>query len=157
MKFVPRRPVTNAIQYAQFAGTGLAEVRNFIEGMAFKQVESITETVRFPSPRLQIKLVGEVEEVHVKLGYWLCIDERRELNVLSNAMFASLYEPLDSAPTRLLGTPGPEIETITGELVHDETPALILAELQALRADLARARECHQPLSTRITSNRTKL
>lgn len=147
MHFVPRRPVTKAIQYAQCAGTGLAEVRNFIECVAFKSVESITEAVRFPSPRLQIKLVDQAEELHIKLGYWLCIDERRELSILSDAMFQSLYEPLDSTPVRLLGTPGPEIEMIAGELVRGETPALILAELKALREDLAQERKARAAIA----------
>lgn len=147
MKFVPRRPVTNAIQYVQYGGTGIVEVRNFIERMTFKRIESITESVRLPSPRLQIKLADEAEEMHIKVGYWLRIDEQEELSVLSDAIFASLYEPLDSTPTRLIGTPGPEIEMVTGELVQDQTPAMILAELKALREDLAQERKARAAIA----------
>lgn len=62
-----------------------------------------------------------------------------------------------AASVVLVGHAGLEIDFVAGELMRDETPALILAELQAFRADLARERECRQSLSTRITNTRIKL
>jgi hypothetical protein len=64
---------------------------------------------------------------------------------------------VDAIPVAVRGDAGPDLDFIAGELARDLTPALILAELKALRAEVARAHERRQPLSTRIASDRIKL
>jgi hypothetical protein len=42
------------------------------------------------------------------------------------------------------------VDLVAGELQHDETPVLILAELKALRADLAEQREAEGALGRMV-------